>query len=185
MSEPNEPVAAATLVHEGVQLGKTDAAGTFALSTPGIEGETFLVDVHCPPNLHSPLKPLAIVLRRLSESQHEPQYDVTCAPRTRTLVVAIRADNGADIPVRHLGRELARTDSSGSTLIALDVAPDEPIDLTLDTSKSPWLKPKDPTQRFQINESDGLFTFNQRFFGESVKLVKGRKRSGPIRIDSR
>jgi hypothetical protein len=103
----------------------------------------------------------------------------------RKMVVAIRADGGPNVVVRRLGRELARTDSSGAALVALDVAPDEPVDLTLDTSSSPWLKPKDPTQRFQIDDSDGLFTFNQTFQGEPLKRSTGRRLRGPIRIGAR
>lgn len=181
-SEPGEPVIGASIVHEGTVLGTTDALGTFKLVTRGGDGETFLVEIRCPQNLHSPQKPLPILLRHLSETQTRPQYDVTCAPRTRTMVVAIRADNAVNLPVRRLGSEIARTDGSGAALVALDVAPDEPIDLTLDTSSRPWLKPKDPTQRFQIDDSDGLFVFNQSFVGEPHKRSIGRKRSGPIRI---
>jgi hypothetical protein len=181
-SEPGEPVIGASIVHDGTVLGTTDALGVFKLVTSGGDGETFLVDIRCPQNLHSPQKPVAILLRRLSETQTRPQYDVTCAPRTRTMVVAIRADAAINLPVRRLGSEIARTDGSGAALVALDVAPDEPIDLTLDTSSRPWLKPRDPTQRFQIDDSDGLFVFNQSFIGEPHKLRIGRKRSGPIRI---
>jgi hypothetical protein len=184
-SEPEEPVPLATLFHEGVALGKTDAAGNFELEARGTDGESYLVEVRCPEQLHSPAKPLAILLRRLNEAQARPRYDVSCPPRTRKMVVAVRADRGPNIAVRRLGRELARTDSSGAALIALDVAPDEPVDLTLDTTSSPWLKPKDPTQRFQIDDSDGLFTLNQAFQGEPIKHSSGRRARGPIRIGAR
>ncbi|MGC4067155.1 MAG: hypothetical protein QM784_21450 [Polyangiaceae bacterium] len=184
-SEPGEPVPSATLTHEGVLLGRTDASGSFALEARGADGESYLVEVRCPENLHSPAKPLAILLRRLNEAQARPRYDVSCPPRTRKMVVAVRADHGPNVAVRRLGREVARTDASGAALVALDVAPDEPVDLTLDTSSSPWLKPKDPTQRFQIDDSDGLFTFNQSFQGEPVKRISGKRARGPIRIGAR
>ncbi len=184
-SEPGEPVSNAELTRDGKLLGKTGTDGIVQLSSPGNEGETILVDVHCEERLLSPAKPLAVLLRHLNEPRLLPRYEVTCSPRTRTLVVAIRAENGADLPVHRFGREVARTDRSGAALVALEIAPDEAVDLTLNTAQSPWLKPKDPTQRFQIGSADGPFIFSQSFQDARATPHRIRRRGGPIRIDSR
>jgi hypothetical protein len=84
-----------------------------------------------------------------------------------------------------LGRDIGRTDGSGAALVALEVAPDEPVDLTLDTSRSPWLKPKDPTQRFQLADTDAIVAFHQSFEGKPIAHGGARPRSGPIRIEAR
>jgi hypothetical protein len=184
-SDPGEPLAGAVLTHAGQVLGKSNAQGALTLSAQGVEGESLSLDVRCPENFRSPNKPLVVALRKLSEPKKRPEYRVSCPPLTRTLLVAVRADNGPNLPVRRLGRELARTDGSGAALVALDVAPEEAVDLTLDTSESPWLKPKDPSQHFRISARDELFTFNQSFEGKATPRVRPRSHSGPIRIDVR
>ncbi len=184
-SDPGDAVAGAVLLHEGKVLGRTNAQGKLALAAQGSEGEMLALKVQCPEALLSPSKPLLISLRRLSDPQRRPEYAVTCAPRSRTLVVAVRAQNGPNLPVRRLGRDVARTDASGAALVSLAVAPNEAVDLTLDTSQSPWLKPKDPTQRFQIADADELVAFHQNFEGKPAMRSRPRSRTGPIRIDDR
>ncbi len=184
-SDPGIPVAGATLLHEGSVLGKTNAQGKLALAAQGSEGETLAVNVNCPEILLSPSSPVMIALRRLSDAKRRPQYKVMCPPRARTLVVAVRADNGPNLPVKRLGRDIARTDSSGAALVALEVAPDEAVDLTLDTAQSPWLKPKDPTQRFQAGDTDALVAFTQNFEGKPAARTGVRTHAGPIRIEAR
>src|SRR5207247_1568943 len=91
----------------------TDVEGMGKIQLAGNEGDIFDIAVACPEGFRSPAKPVHVVLHRLAEADKTPEYAVSCPPTTRTVVVAVRADNGANLPVRYLGREVARTDSSG------------------------------------------------------------------------
>ena len=139
--DPGQPLAGVPLSRAGEQIAVSDARGTIALAAHGQEGETLAFEVVCPNGHRSPSKPLSIVLRRLTERDRRPEYSVSCPPLKRTLVVAVRADNGANLPVRYLGREVGRTDAAGAAHVLLETQSEDSIELMLDTSAQPGLRP--------------------------------------------
>jgi hypothetical protein len=62
----------------------------------------------------------------------------------------------------YLGREVARTDSSGVAHLALALRPGERFELGLDTTGKPLL-PKSPRAVFVASNDDELVFFDQRF----------------------
>jgi hypothetical protein len=102
---------------------------------------------------------------------------------THSIIVAVRAERGPNLPVLYLGRELARTDSSGAAHLVLDVASDDVVELVLDTTEQPGLRPKSPSLRIQPGPGDEITAVNQDFTlqqQEAVKKVAARR--GPVRI---
>ncbi len=182
--DPGQPLAGATLYRGGEKLGASDTRGTITLAARGSEGESLAFDVRCPEGHRAPGKPLSIVLRRSSQRDRRPEYVVSCPPLKRTLVVAVRADNGPNLPVRHLGREIARTDASGAAHVLLETEAEDSLELTLDTSEHAGLRPSNPSARFAVSARDEVATFNQKF--ESLKpktsAVARRAPRGPRRI---
>jgi hypothetical protein len=182
-SDPGRMLAGATVLHGESKVGVSSKDGVVKLSARGKEGDTLSFRIDCPKGHKSPTKPLSVVLRKSSEKEKRPEYTVSCLPTLRSVVVAVRAEDGPNLPVRYLDREVGRTDKSGAAHVLLKAAPNEALELTLDTSKAPQLTPKNPTARFQTSHQDEVFVFNQTFTVEKPKVQRAprkRRPTGPI-----
>ncbi len=164
-SDPGRPLAGAVLVVNGRERGTTLGDGRARLSFVGNDGDTFDLWVRCPDGFASPSKPIPASLRRIADPAKLPQYDATCAPSQRSIVVAIRADNGANLPVMYLNKEVARTDASGAAHFFLPAKPGDSFELVLNTSErgNEKLRPQNPSAPFVVRSADEVFLFEQRF----------------------
>jgi len=180
-SDPNRPLAGAKLLHAGVTLGTSGAEGRVAIRATGNEGERLDLEVLCPTGYHSPEAPLSVTLRHGATAGERPEYVLACPPTTRKLVVAARLEHGENLPIRYLGRELSRSDASGVAHMLLEAETDKTVELTIDTSERPLLRPKSPTARFRIGDRDDVVVLAQSF--QNQKTQSGpRRSSGPVRI---
>jgi hypothetical protein len=179
--DPGQPIAGTEVLYKGKQIGITDQSGMLEFKLKGSEGQVFDLVVKCPQGYESPSKPLSVTLRRLAEPQATPEYRVVCAPSLRTIVVAVRAENGPNIPVVYLGRERTRTDQSGAAHLVLKVPPNQPLQLKLDTTNAKDLRPESPTQTVQVKNSDDVLVLEQTFEVERKRVIRyGKKKStGP------
>lgn len=184
-SDPGSPVAGALLSRDGQALGATDANGLKSLELTGAPGERVTLRVACPSGYRSPDQPVTLVLRTLLEGR-KPVYRTRCPPLLRSLVVAVRAQNAAHLPVRYLGREIARTDASGACHALLKLAAGESATLTLDTSapEHARLLPRNPALKLVVPDRDELLVFDQSFTLEPEKARPRARRepTGPTRI---
>jgi len=184
-SDPGQPVAQAKLMRDGEALAETGADGAANLALSGAPGERVSLQVQCPSGYRAPDKVLSIVLRPLLEAR-TPEYRVRCPPLLRNVVVAVRAQLGPNLPVRYLGRELARTDASGACHASLKLGAGETATLTLDTSapEHAGLMPRNPELKITVPERDELIVFDQTFRREAEKPKRrtGHGSSGPTRI---
>lgn len=187
-SDPKEPLKGADVVFDGKAIATTDETGTAKLVLQGNEGDSYEVTVRCPDGYQSPSKSLVIPLHRLVDDSKPPEYDVPCPPTKRTAVVAIRAENGANLPVLYLGRAIGHTDSSGAATVLLrDLPADATFDLTLDTSaksdpKGPeTLQPQSPSNSFSMKGADDVLTWDTKFNVVTKKKQKiyVKPKSGP------
>ena len=167
-SDPGRPLAGAVLVVNTRERGTTQADGRARLSFIGSEGDTFDLWVRCPEGYSSPSKPIAGSLRRIADPSRLPQYDATCPPNQRSIVVAVRADNGANLPVMYLNKEVARTDASGAAHVFLPAKPGDSFELVLGTTErgNERLRPQNPSAPFVVRSADEVFLFEQRFTRE-------------------
>jgi len=186
-SDPGEVVEGAHILLGANKVASTGADGTANLKLRGEEGETLLFNVNCPDGYQAP-KPVSVTLRRIADPTKRPEYEVSCPPLTRTIVVAIRADEGPNLPVMFLGREVARTDASGAAHVSLKLRPDEAFQLMLKTSDSEEgerLRPKDPVATFRVKHQDDVVTFDQTFKVERKVRYWRAKPTGPTRLDTK
>jgi hypothetical protein len=183
-SDPGKPLAGAVVSFAGKALATSDGRGRMLVHASGREGDVRSFQVACPEGHREPGAPLSVVLRRLADEGRVPEYVVACPPTERTVVVAVRADKGPNLSVRYLGREVARTDKSGIAHLSLKSAPEDTVEITLDTTDSPRLRPRNPSTRFRVGQVDELFVYNQSF---QVETPRGMARAprGPILISSR
>jgi len=178
-SAKDKPLKNALVLHEGKKIGVSGDDGAALLRLRGNEGETFLFSVQCPAEFESPKSPVTVVLRRVLEASRRSEYFVSCPPLTRTVVVAVRADNGPNLPVIHLGREVARTDESGAAHVMMQLRPNESFELRLDTNDkaAERLRPQNPVATFVVKQQDDIFAFDQKFTLEKKKV---RYYGGPV-----
>jgi len=170
-SDPGHPVAGATVSRNNKTLATTNPDGRAMLTLNGAEGETTDVVVKCPDAFTSPTKPTSIRLTRFADKTKVPEYTVSCPPMLRRVVVAVKADNGANLPVVYLNRVITRTDVSGAAHFALEVAPGAQFQVALDTQESPRLKPPSPSKPFTVGQHDDILVWEQKFELEKQKVV--------------
>jgi len=144
---------------------------------PGIEGETVDLTVKCPPDYVSPPKPISVILRRIAGTKLV-EYDATCPPTLRRMVVAIRADNGPNLPVMYLGHELIRTDTTGAATLLFQLRPGEQFELAFDTTEkgNERIRPQNPAQNFVMRSSDDIVMLDQKF----TQLPKPTRYVAPV-----
>ncbi len=179
--DPGEPLPGAVVLFQGKQVGKTNEKGRTVLGLKGVEGQTYAFTVQCPSGYKSPSQPTAVTLRRIAEPSKRPEYLVDCPPTTRDVVVAVRADNGPNLPVVYLGRKVATTDASGAADVLLKMPPNQSFKLMLDTSgdADKRLRPQNPTATFDVKEQDDIFVFDQTFKRERPHYHYYHHRVGP------
>jgi hypothetical protein len=181
-SDPGEPLAGALIRHAGADLGVSGATGALRVRARGQEGERLTLNVTCPAGFRPPERPTNVTLRRASENGRRAEYLVTCPPEKRTVVIAVRATHGVNLPVKVLEREVARTDASGAAHVVLAGSPEETLELTLDTSAEPRLRPKSPTARFAVGSRDEIVVYNQSFELAPAPAARRSHRPTPLRI---
>ena len=119
VDEAKEPVAGAEIAAGGgTVIARTDSSGLAEITLSGAEGATFHVEIRCPTLYRSPSAPVAI--RRFDGRGSSPEYVARCSKTRHTLVVAVRTQGATNMPVYHLGKEVARTDESGSAHVLIE-----------------------------------------------------------------
>lgn len=135
----------------------------------GVEGDVREVHVTCPPGHQAIGSALSIRLTRLA-SAHLPEYELSCPPLRRKVVVAVRAENGPFLPVKYLNQVVATTDQTGAAHFALDIEPGS-FSVAIDTSERKDLKPPSPAKIMTIGQQDDILVFDQRFELPKKKII--------------
>ncbi len=151
-----------------VSLGKnskgvTDPNGLVNVTLSGQPGRVAPLVVKCPAGYASPDKPVDVGLTQLAAGSPTPELEARCTALLRSIVVGIRTENGANLPVMYLGKEVARTDATGAAHVVLTAAPGETASVLLDTSSAPALKPQNPNLLFKVGSRDEMLLLEQKF----------------------
>lgn len=180
-SDPGVPLEGVALRVHDKTLATSDATGRALADLDGTPGDTVALDVSCPEGFRSPEAPLVVLLRPLDAEGRRPEFQVSCPPLLRQLVVAVRANRGPDLPLLYRGREIARTDRHGAAHALLTAAPGDTLSLTLDTSKdaNSQLMPQHPELRVTMPERDDVVVFEQTFTRPKPKFVPKPKPPEP------
>jgi len=183
-SDPDTPLEAVSVLRDGQQVGVTSPDGSVRLRLAGVEGENVTMGIRCPEGYRQTSDGVSVILRNVADSAHVPEYSFVCPPDRRRIVVAIRADGGAHLPVLYLGRELTRTDRLGTAHVLLELSPDSQFELTLATTEGDArkLRPQNPTAKFFVHDQDDILSMVQSF--AKPPPVKQARAPGPIRLES-
>jgi len=168
------PVAGAEVIANGSTnvVGRSDAQGLVKVDVAGKEGDSVELEVRCPTPLKSP--EAKVLLRKLSIAGGNAEHAVKCEETRRSLVVVVRAENGPNLPILHLGKEIGRTDRSGAANIKIDADIRERVELTLSTQDPDLatVHPQNPAMAFEASAEDEVKEF-------AVTFTKDAKRKPP------
>jgi hypothetical protein len=184
-SDEAVPPAGVVFSANGRRIGQSDAHGLLIARLPGRAGESVSLDSACPEGYRASQSALSVLLRPLVERGKRPEYRVVCPPSTRSLVLAVRASNGPNLPVRYLGKEITRTDALGAAHALLKVSAGDTLSVTLDTSahENTELMPQQPELKLTVPEHDDIVVFDQPFTRPKPKIKRVVKEPvGPQRI---
>jgi hypothetical protein len=176
------PLAGVAVAVNASSNGVTDPNGLSVHESLLPDGSALTFEVTCPKDTVPVASFSAKVLR--TEDRRPLSYKVACKANSRSIVVAIRAENGPDLPVRYLDQVVGRTDRSGAAHLSLRIPVGEPFSIRLDTSENDKIKPKDPKAQFVADGRDDVKLFNVKFDVEKkrVPVYIKPKRVGPKEI---
>jgi hypothetical protein len=179
LDEAKAPIDGAEIASDSAVVARTNPEGLAEVTLDGREGETFNLEVRCPKAYRSPQQPL--VIRRI-QTADTAEYVTHCSRLRHTLVVGVRAiGGGGNMPIRHLGKEIARTDEAGGANVLIEGEVQERVELQLDTSEPKFAKlhPQNPTGSFEVTNKDEVKVFEVKFTKDRPPPVKVFKRQGP------
>ncbi len=161
-------------------VGRSDPQGLVKVNLAGKEGDSVELEVRCPPPLKSPEEKL--VIRKLSISGGAAEHAVKCEETRRTLVVVVRAENGPNLPILHLGREIGRTDQAGAATVKIDVDVHERVELTLSTAGDDLVgvHPQNPVAAFEPSSQDEVRELAVTFTRDAKKKPPKVIPKGPV-----
>jgi hypothetical protein len=179
-SDDGRPIAGAQIGANSGQAATTDPAGLARLEVSGREGDRRLFEVRCPSEFQSPVEPLVISLHHNAEGATNAVYGATCVPLKRSVVVAVRLEGGAGLPIYYLDEEVARTDESGAAHFIVQAAAGEPFRVVVHTREvDEDLRPIDPAAELSVEGSDDIVLFEQAL----SRVVRNTPRSArPRRV---
>lgn len=163
-NDASRPVQGASVLVNGEAVGATSSEGRAEVQVKGVAGDKFRVNLTCPEGYRPPTPEAHEIYVTPSLSGPAPELAFKCVATSRKAIVAVRAENGAGLPVRLLGREVGRTDEQGAATVLVEVQEGESFELVLDTSRSKLLlHPQNPALTFRVGANDESFVFDQKF----------------------
>ena len=171
--DPGHPITGAIVSRNEKTVATTGPDGRAEITLNGADGETVDASIKCPEGHTSPTRPVSVRLARTGDGR-APVFKIVCPPTQRHVVVAVKAENGPNLPVMYLNRMITRTDASGAAHFALEVAPNTQFQVTLDTGENSKLKPPSPTKPFTVPQHDDILVFDQKFEVEKTRVFVSR-----------
>ena len=167
-ADPGQPLLGATVSRNDKTVATTGADGRAELTLHGADGETVDASIKCPVGHTSPARPISVRLARTGDGKL-PVFKVACPPTNRHVVVAVKAENGPNLPVLYLGKVITHTDASGAAHFAIEAPPGDQFQVTLDTTDNKRLSPASPSKPFTVGSTDNVVVFEQQFEVEKKK----------------
>lgn len=193
VDDQNRALGGARVLIDEKSLGVTDERGRITAQLAGPEGRKLRVRVVCPGGWtveNEERRELYLRFLKPIDGNGDVLAPIDelfrCVPTTRKVVVLVRADGRAGLRILAMGRELARTDADGVAQSVLEGIPGDEIEIAIDTSENPELRPAMPSRRFTMPKKNQILIFDQRFEMRKEDPRKPRRRarkySGPKRL---
>lgn len=174
------PLAGIPIMAGERELKRTDAQGMASVESRQADGESITLGIVCPQDA-MPVEPVQVRVQR-TESRVSSRFERVCRSRLRTVGVIFRTENGPNLPVYYLGREVARTDASGAAHFVMRAEAGQGFELTLRTEDEK-LRPQNPPFQVTVPTDDDVIVLNQTFARDKPKPVHyGPRPTGPRRL---
>jgi len=167
--DPGHPITGAIVSRNEKTVATTGPDGRAEITLNGADGETVDASIKCPEGHTSPTRPVSVRLARTGDGR-APVFKIVCPPTQRHVVVAVKAENGPNLPVVYLGKIITRTDASGAAHFAIEAPPGGQFQVMLDTGDNKKLSPVSPSKPFTVGATDDIFVFEQKFDVEKKKV---------------
>lgn len=144
----------------------------------------------CPPDYKDAprLAPVRLTKTRRVDD-HSAQaipVEVRCERRESDLFIVVRAAGGGRLPVVVDGRRLVSTDDDGvAHMLLRRPRASGKVEVSLDTSSRPELKPLSPSRTYQLGSGDTVLFVEQGFVAPPQLLARraSPRRRVPVRVD--
>lgn len=188
-NERKKPVSGVTVFLDGKVWRRTDETGHLQKMLPGPEGRVVGISIQCPQGTvaqgGTKRDLLVRFLRPIDGGENVPlSVAFNCFSPTRKSVLLVRTQRPVSLPVHALGRQVAATDDNGIATVVIEGVPGDEIEVLLDTTAHPRLRPAMPSRRLLLPASRQIFVFDQTFETQRSRRKRMRRRrySGPRRI---
>jgi len=165
----SSPISGAVILVDGKAFGTTDAEGALRGHLPLRPNLAYDISHECPKEMRAmgkgvKLRVDAIVpLAKSAGKSASFVVELGCAPSKLRHVVLVRTRGRAGLPIRILGREAGVTDADGAAMLVVDGAQGEEIEIAIDTSAAPRLRPASPSRRMELPNARRFLVFDQEF----------------------
>jgi hypothetical protein len=181
-NDASKPVEGASVLVNGEAVGATRNDGRTEVQVRGIAGDRFRINLNCPDGYRPATPDVHEIYVTPSLSGPAPELFFRCESTVRKAIIAVRAENGAGLPIRYLGREVGKTDDHGAATVIIQGTEGEPFELVIDTSKAPKLHPQNPALTYRMGPKDDSFVFDQKFIVEKPKKVVAARPFVPVKL---
>lgn len=167
-TDEGKPVAGVRVTASGAILGTTAESGTLSVKLRGTEGQTLSISALCPVGYNTPptlpTLRLAHTYRVTSEGKLPTSYEIMCTRQKRDVVLVIHAPGGAQLPIRIDDKPAAVIGTDGNAQLLLSLERNvKALNVTIDSSAFPQLKPSSPSRLLSLHEGDTILFFEQTF----------------------
>ena len=188
------PLAGVRFWANGRELGASDTTGTLESVVLGREGQNASVAGICPPGYRGASEPRALRLQTftpaLATQRARLALTVHCEREERLAVLVVRsrlATRPMRVPVEVDGERIGETDDGGTAHLLVRVSPNASLRVMLDTAASPDASPQNPVRSFDVDESESILLFDQRFEPPPRRLTthpsSPRRTHAPYRVE--
>jgi hypothetical protein len=174
-NDDGDAVVGAVIAAGKMRLGTTGPDGILRTDLAGADGQSLPVTVACPEGLTGPEKPTSLRLthtRRVNLSGYQPmRVEAVCQRNVRDIVLIVRVQGGAALPLRVDGKPAGTTDADGIAHVLVKVDRNvKSLNVSLDTSGHQELKPRNPSRTYELIGNDGLLVFDQAFVAKPIAV---------------
>jgi hypothetical protein len=173
-------IAGLKVSQDGAELGATGADGSFSFVVQGRAGDLVHVATRCPEGTERwGDAETQVRIFPFVRASAPLALSARCRPVRRQVTVSVRAPKAPGSPVRHLGHEVGHLDDTGLAVLSFEVAAHQRMELSLDTSRRPDLRPRNPTATFLVTDRDESFVMDQDFTVDKPVLRVFARPRGP------
>ena len=189
-----KPLTGVRFWANGRELGVSGDDGTLASSIAGHEGDSVSVAAICPSGYRGSSQPRALSLRAFAPAIPDKRATLAltfpCEREERLAALVVRSrlsDRPLRLPVHIDGENSGETDEHGTAHFLVRVAQSAKVRVMLDTASLPDAVPTNPVRSFDVDESESILLFDQRFEQARAQhrargSIKPRRTHVPYRI---